>query len=109
MGDERGGKRAMLSFARRSARRQSDSDTEIVAEELQPARPRQQQLVARARAKDAAVGDAPLAVSSATLTSQLMWRLAMRMSFYNESRLLQHLSRSILSRSAHKVRLSARG
>jgi hypothetical protein len=104
MADERGGKRAMLSFVRRSARRQSDSDTEIVAEELQPARGRPQQLVARVRAKDAA-GDAPLVVSSATLTSQLMWRLAMRMSFYNESRLLQHLSRSILSRSAHKVGL----
>jgi hypothetical protein len=105
MADERGGKRAMLSFVRRSARRQSDSDTEIVAEELQPARGRPHpQLVARARAKDAA-GDAPLVVSSATLTSQLMWRLAMRMSFYNESRLLQHLSRSILSRSAHKVGL----
>lgn len=37
-----------------------------------------------------------------TLAGHVMWKLAMRMSSHNESRLLQHISRSILSRGAHK-------
>ncbi|EGZ15597.1 hypothetical protein PHYSODRAFT_351564 [Phytophthora sojae] len=37
-----------------------------------------------------------------TLAGHVMWRLAMRMSSHYESRLLQHISRSILSRGAHK-------
>ncbi|KAL4087620.1 hypothetical protein PRIC1_013509 [Phytophthora ramorum] len=37
-----------------------------------------------------------------TLAGHVMWKLAMRMSSHYESRLLQHISRSILTRGAHK-------
>ncbi|TMW56314.1 hypothetical protein Poli38472_006324 [Pythium oligandrum] len=41
-------------------------------------------------------------VANATMASQMMWRLAMRMSLQNESRLLQHFSRSMLGVGNHK-------
>ncbi|KAG2790941.1 hypothetical protein PC129_g3090 [Phytophthora cactorum] len=37
-----------------------------------------------------------------TLAGHVMWKLAVRMSSHHENRLLQHISRSILSRGAHK-------
>ncbi|KAE9134259.1 hypothetical protein PF010_g2518 [Phytophthora fragariae] len=37
-----------------------------------------------------------------TLAGNVMWKLAMRMSSHHESRLLQHMSRSIISRGVHK-------
>ncbi|CAI5714667.1 unnamed protein product [Peronospora destructor] len=37
-----------------------------------------------------------------TLAGHVMWKLSMRMSSHNESRLLQHISRSIFSRGTHK-------
>ncbi|KAG7385659.1 VPS9 domain containing 1 [Phytophthora pseudosyringae] len=37
-----------------------------------------------------------------TLAGHVMWKLAVRMSSHYESRLMQHISRSILSRGAHK-------
>lgn len=44
------------------------------------------------------------AAASASLASHVVWKLAMRMSLHNESRILQHLSRSMLSMgSPHKV------
>lgn len=47
--------------------------------------------------------DAALAANS-SLASHVVWKLAMRMSLHNESRFLQHLSRSMLGMgSAHKV------
>lgn len=43
--------------------------------------------------------------TSLTLASQVMWKLAMKLSLHNESRLLQHLSRSMLSMGpCHKVK-----
>lgn len=42
--------------------------------------------------------------TSLTLASQVMWKLAMKLSLHNESRLLQHLSRSMLCMGpCHKV------
>lgn len=45
-----------------------------------------------------------LLTTSPGLASHVVWKLAMRMSLHNESRFLQHLSRSMLSYGApHKV------
>ena len=42
-----------------------------------------------------------------TLAGHVMWKLAARMSSRNESRLLQHISRSIFSHGTNKVRKRA--
>jgi hypothetical protein len=49
--------------------------------------------------------DAAAGSSSTLVSRKALWRLAMRMSLRNDNRLLQHVSRSILSIGVHKVSL----
>ena len=49
------------------------------------------------------VDEQTAAAASSTLAGHVMWKLAVRMSSRNESRLLQHITRSIFSHGSTKV------
>jgi hypothetical protein len=97
----------------------SSSETEIECDELQPMEeeeesagwrrlvklPPRPSLAPTLAAQDLAhkKTEPEAAEPPSTLAGHVMWKLAMRMSSHYESRLLQHISRSILSRGGHKV------